>query len=634
MPPSLAAIVGPLKGSIIDLGSGCLSVGREKGNQVRIKSSSVSRRHCEIAEAEGRFKITDLESSNGTFVNDVPVQERTLEHGDRIRVGDSIFLFSLHKGPSDSASHQVEIRGGTVASKPLELTLADTVSVDSFVSKHPGEDRLVRDLSALVEISTAINSIREVETLQRELLQAIFKVIPAQRGAILQLASDEKTIASVFGTDRSARSKGPVEVSRTIIKHVLEKGVALMSNNVLARDDLSGADSLRLEEIRSVLAVPLVAFEKKLGLIYLYSTKQKVRFDEGHLRLLTAISSMAAVALENARHMVWLGAEKQRLQDDLGIEHNMVGESPPMRKVHKFIAKVAPTEATVLIWGESGTGKELIARALHNNSPRADKPFVAINCAALAETLLESEMFGHEKGAFTGATSQKKGKLEVADGGTLFLDEIGELAPSLQAKLLRVLQEHEFERVGGTRTVRVDTRLITATNKDLAEAVRKGTFREDLYYRINVVSLETPPLRERRGDIVLLASYFAEKYGARCKRKIVGIAPEARESLAGYHWPGNVRELENAIERAVVLGSTEILRQEDLPEVVLEANSAEGLSTAKYHDAVLEAKKRIILEAFDEAGANHNDAAKRLDLHPNYLHRLLRNMNLRNRLKK
>jgi transcriptional regulator with PAS, ATPase and Fis domain len=299
-----------------------------------------------------------------------------------------------------------------------------------------------------------------------------------------------------------------------------------------------------------------------------------------------------------------------------------------MQRVYHFISKVAPTEATVLISGESGTGKELAARAIHRNSKRAQKPFMAVNCAALNESLLESELFGHEKGSFTGAFVQKKGRLEIADGGTVFLDEIGELPPSLQVKLLRVLQEREFERVGGTVTIKVDLRLIAATNKNLEEAIDAGQFRHDLYYRLNVVSLEMPGLRDRREDIMLLANYFANKYGARCNRKLKGFSPEARTCLTAYDWPGNVRELENTIERAVVLGTTDWILPEDLPEAVLETNVTADGSSRTYHEAVVQNKKQIILRALAEAKNNHAEAARLLGIHPSYLQRLIRNLNL------
>jgi len=340
------------------------------------------------------------------------------------------------------------------------------------------------------------------------------------------------------------------------------------------------------------------------------------------------------VAIENARHFEWLVSENQRLIADFNIEHNLVGESPPIREVLQFISKVAPTDSTVLLSGESGTGKELAARAIHLNSKRADKTFMAVNCAALAESLLESELFGHEKGSFTGALMQKKGRLEIADGGTVFLDEIGELSPALQVKLLRVLQEREFERVGGTRAIKVDIRLITATNKNLEESIGNGTFRQDLYYRLNVVNLEMPPLRQRPEDIPLLANYFAAKYAERCNRRITGIAANAQARLASYYWPGNVRELENAIERAVVLGATDRILLEDLPESLLESEPAVAAPGAKYHEAVAETKRQIILSAMQQAKGSYTEAAKLLGVHPNYLHRLVRNLNLKDQLKK
>jgi len=351
-----------------------------------------------------------------------------------------------------------------------------------------------------------------------------------------------------------------------------------------------------------------------------------------HLQLVAAIAGISAVAIENARQFQWLETENERLLSDVNIEHNMIGESPAMQRVYHFISKVAPTDATVLINGESGTGKELAARAIHRNSKRAQKPFMAVNCAALNESLLETELFGHEKGSFTGALAQKKGRLEIADGGTIFLDEIGELTPALQVKLLRVLQEREFERVGGTVTINVDLRVIAATNKNLEEAIEAGQFRQDLYYRLNVVSLEMPALRDRREDIMLLANYFADKYGARCNRKLRGFAPETRACLTAYDWPGNVRELENTIERAVVLGTTDLVLAEDLPETMLE-RQVNVTNPATYHTAVAQAKKAIILNAMDQTQGDFNDAAKLLGVHPNYLHRLVRNLNLREQSK-
>jgi two-component system, NtrC family, response regulator HydG len=310
-----------------------------------------------------------------------------------------------------------------------------------------------------------------------------------------------------------------------------------------------------------------------------------------------------------------------------------------MRAVFQRLARVAPTDSTVLVTGESGTGKELVAYAIHSNSSRAERPFVAINCAAITETLLESELFGYEKGAFTGAVALKKGRLEMAEGGSVFLDEIGELSPALQAKLLRVLQDKAFERVGGTRRIAVDFRLIAATNRNLEEAITQGAFRRDLYYRLNVVALTIPPLRERPDDIPLLAQYFIRRHAGKIKRRVTGFTPAALACLSKYEWPGNVRELENAIERAVVLGSTDQILAEDLPDAVVEAGAegatiAPSSSSSRFHDVITQSKKDLIVQVFTKAGGNYTVAAQLLGLHPNYLHRLIRNLNLKASLKK
>ncbi len=633
MEPKLAAVAGPRQGTVISLGAVRTSVGRDATNELCLESMWVSRRHCVIERRGAGVTITDLGSHNGTFVNGVPVKQRTLLHGDQVRIGDSIFLVLLLESEPVPAGTPVELKEqGMVAGATFELSRA--ASSPAAAASPPPAGRAERDLSVLLRISTAINSIQGVEALERALLESIFEVVPAERGALLLAGRESDEIASTFGLEKNAGPGPGIKVSRTIVLRVLRERVSILCNDVRDSDDFGASQSLLGADVHSVLAVPLSFGDRLLGVVYLDSSRPKVRFDEGHLELLTAVAGIASVALENARQIEWLEGENRRLRQDAELSHSMVGESPAMDAVLGFVAKVAPTDSTVLITGESGTGKELVARALHQNSPRAARPFVAINCAALAETLLESEMFGHERGAFTGAVVQKKGKIEVADGGTLFLDEVGEMAPPLQAKLLRVLQEHVFERVGGTRPIKVDVRLITATNRDLKEMTRTGGFREDLFYRINVVALVVPPLRERREDIPLLARYFALKYGERCNRRVAGISTGALDCLMSYEWPGNVRELANAVERAVVLGSGEVIRPEDLPESVLEAEPRGGPSLTRYHEALKETKKQLIVKAFKEAGGNYAETARLLDVHPNYLHRLIRNMDLKGLLRK
>jgi len=626
MNPRLTAISGRLKGSVFAIDDLPVVIGRETTATLCIADASVSRRHSQIEKEDGHFVIADLESLNGTFVNDVPVKRRKLQHGDRVRIGDSQFIFLTHDADMNSSSEVRFDHGEVISGSTLQFRFNDALYV------------MARDLSALMKISTTINAIRGVEKLQKTLLDLLFEVVPAQRGVVLLtdsgIGSDDAAFVSVFGLDRDEGQDVSIKVSSKITNWVLKHGESILITNQAEAGKFQSAESMGPGQPASVMCVPLTMLDRTLGVIYLDTTEPTTVFDQDHLHLVSAISAITAVAIENARHFEWLVSENQRLIADFNIEHNLVGESAPIREVLQFISKVAPTDSTVLLSGESGTGKELAARAIHLNSRRADKAFMAVNCAALAESLLESELFGHEKGSFTGALMQKKGRLEIADGGTVFLDEIGELSPALQVKLLRVLQEREFERVGGTRAIKVDIRLITATNKNLEESIVQGTFRQDLYYRLNVVSLEMPPLRERHDDIPLLANYFAAKYAEKCNRKISGISAEAQARLVGYDWPGNVRELENAIERAVVLGATDRILLEDLPESVLESEPAATEPGTKYHEAVAETKKQIILSAMQQAKGNYTEAAKLLGVHPNYLHRLIRNLNLKDLLKR
>jgi Nif-specific regulatory protein len=368
-------------------------------------------------------------------------------------------------------------------------------------------------------------------------------------------------------------------------------------------------------------AVPIYAGGALTGALMLRGVKSDC------LPILSAISSLASVAVESVREAERLREDRAALESRIFGNGGILGRSAGILKLLQQIERLAPRDTTVLIQGESGTGKELVARLLHRQSPRAEAAFVAINCAAIAETLLESELFGHEKGAFTGASALKKGKLETADKGTLFLDEIGELALPMQAKLLRVLQEREVERVGATRAIPIDVRLIAATNRDLARKVEEGGFRRDLFHRLNVVALRTPPLRERKEDIPLLARHFLEHFGEPLK----DLTPEALRSLEAYDWPGNVRELANAMEHAVVMGDAGPVTVADLPESIQESAPSADLSA--FQSSVSDAKRESILRAYRQAGGDYKGAAKVLGLNPTYLLRLVRNLGLREALK-
>jgi Nif-specific regulatory protein len=621
MKPHIVAISEPLRGKVWDIDGEEFSIGREVSNQLSLDDPLLSRQHCIIKNEDGDFVIRDLGSHNKTFVNDVLITEKRLENGDYIRAGNSIFRFLTGEPLDAPVSGEVLLDDDSedwISVSTVKLRVEDVVTA------------MARDLGVLLKISTNINSLRGAESIQRELLRMIFEAVPAERGAILVMNQTPDDLSSVFGLGRNSDQLQPFRVSRTVVQQVLKEGVGLIANRVAESGQLAAtAESLYDLKVCALLCVPLLLRGKVQGLIYLDTKDPSVQYGEGHFTLLTAVAGIAALALDNAKHISWLETENERLRNEINIESDMIGSGLRMQEVHRLIAKVAPSSSTVLIRGESGTGKELAARAIHLNSPRANKPFIAINCAALNEPLLESELFGHEKGAFTGAVAQKKGKLEVAAGGTVFLDEVGELAPQLQAKLLRVLQDHRAERVGGLHPVKFDIRLIAATNRNLEAAIASGTFREDLYYRLNVVSFMMPRLKDRREDIALLANHFAVKHGRRCNRRVTGISAEALRCLMDYDWPGNVRELENAVERAVVLGSTDVIALDDLPEVVLSSRHSRDATGPGLYEALRNTKKQLISEALEQADYNYTQAASALGIHANNLHRLIRSMDLR-----
>jgi DNA-binding NtrC family response regulator len=603
--PRLVAVRGPLTGEVFRLAGGEVTLGRDATSTICVADPALSRRHCTFARNGATWLVRDDRSSNGTFVNSAQITSHDLLEGDRIDVGESTLLFVA--SASGAAS------GDFVDEEPIAPTTRLRMDETVYLERAPAaaeRSRVEHGLRALLTISTVVNSAATEAELHDQLLALMRELFEVQAAAVVALR-DDHDMAIV-------RSAADPSWDLRIVRGLVERAIA----------DRTGV--LNAAASPSVLCAAL----GPQSALYLVGSPQKGRFDEDHLQLVTAVARISAIALENVRRVAALERETERLQADLQLTHNMVGDSEPMRRVYERIARVARADTTALIVGETGTGKELAARAIHLNSPRARRPFIAINCAALTETLLETELFGHERGAFTGAVAQKRGKFELADGGTLFLDEVGEMPPPLQTKLLRVLQEREFERVGGTRPIRVDVRLISATNRSLPAEIKDGRFRQDLYFRLNVVSIEMPPLRERRSDIAALARHFVHRYVGKAGRRVTGISPRAMACLTGYDWPGNVRELENAIERALVLGSNDEILVDDLPETIVETapvpvQAAEG---GGYHAAVIDAKKQMILKAFRATSGSYTDTARMLGIHPNYLHRLIRNLGLKQTL--
>jgi transcriptional regulator with GAF, ATPase, and Fis domain len=566
---------------------------------------------CRVRAVDDGFELHALDEEAPVFVNGLPAATpRRLELRDELSIGDSMFVVAADEPQTSSPLIPCTVRDGIATDLPTYLK--GTFDLALLRGPVPQTDsRQEHELLTLLRAAAALSSIRGLAGLDAALAGLILDAIPVRRVALADGDDRTATIRSAWSASGEPDQAMTVDVAR--LATAIRERAALVVN---------------MEGVHAI-AAPMMAFGRATGCVWA-EAHPGTEIDLDHMRLLLVISALAAVAREQASETARLEETNESLRAEINLDHNMVGASRPMRTLFERIARVARTESTILLRGESGTGKELVARAAHRNSARADRPFIAINCAAITETLLESELFGHEKGAFTGAIGLKKGKLELADGGTLFLDEIGELPLPLQAKLLRALQEREFERVGGTRPLRVDFRLIAATNRDLEAAVKSGAFRQDLFYRLNVVSLVLPPLRDRREDIPALADYFVRKHAVRSGRHVHGLHPDALARLMKYDWPGNVRELENVIEQALALGVSDRITVEDLPASLSSAPRKSG--SLNYHETIEGTKRELILRAFEQADHSHTGAARLLGVHPNYLHRLLRNFDLRRTL--
>ncbi len=491
---------------------------------------------------------------------------------------------------------------------------------------QPQVRRELKELGLLFSISQILEQSLDLRDVMSPVLEAMADHMGMMRGTITLLNRDtgEILIEAAHGLSTDQRRRGRYHLGEGVTGQVVQTGrpavVPHISEDPMFLDRTGARQHLEKKDI-SFICVPIKLGPEVIGALSadrLFTDNIDLEED---LRLMSVISAMIANAVRLRQSALeerqLLLEENTRLQASLKDRYhpaNIIGNSKAMQMVYDLIAQVSSASATVLIRGESGTGKELVAHAIHFASPRASRPFIKVNCAALPESVIESELFGHEKGAFTGAHAQRKGRFELAAGGTLFLDEVGDLSPATQVKLLRVLQEKEFERVGGTETIKADVRVITATNSDLEKLIETGKFRTDLYYRLNVFPIHVPPLRERRTDILLLANHFAEKFSADTGKKIRRISTPAIDMLMSYHWPGNVRELENCIERAVLLSTDEVIHGHHLPPT-LQTAEASGTEPKGTLQATLDTVEReLIVEALKSARGNKAAAARSLGL--------------------
>jgi len=477
-------------------------------------------------------------------------------------------------------------------------------------------ENILNPLQAISRISQQINTLQDIDPLLRSILHIAMEVMGAERGFILMLDEGQKLSLRIAQNISEQQANDLGEISNSVLQQVMEKGEPVISFDAQTDDRFQGAQSIRIQRIQSIAAVPLTIKTRPIGAIYLDSLQKRAGFKAENLPFIIAFAHQAAIAIENSQLYAALREENRQLRKQIQDVHSfkeIIGRSPAMKQVFELMESVIDSDVTVLISGESGTGKELVARALHYNGPRKDKPFMALFCGALPENLLESELFGHKKGAFTGATADKKGLFEAVDGGSFFLDEIGDLSPKIQTELLRVIQEGEVKRIGETYVRHVDVRIIAATNKNLDELVKGGQFREDLYYRLNVIKIHLPPLRKREGDIPLLAHYFLDKYLAKTKKQVKGFVPEALKRLVNYHWPGNIRELENTIERALLFTKDVFIQPENLQLPETDVNLPEKMSLKDF-------EKQIVQKSLAENDNNISKTAEQLGVSRRWLH--------------
>jgi Nif-specific regulatory protein len=541
------------------------SIGRSLSNDISLRDPFVSRVHAKvIAGEDGSYEIQDVGAKQPIKVNEAVISRQRLKDGDKIRMGDSVLIFKsadtcFTTDVKFLATEEMSQETAEIASFSAKKTLpffAGDMNSKDLATLQNDHQRLM----LLYEFSRAVNSyLEDPHQILEVVMDTAFEMLEAERGFIALVDEESRELTCEWVRDNTqAQPQEKLEVSRTIVHKVLQEGVSILTVNALKDIQLAKVKSIKEYNIRSALCSPLLFQEEVMGVIYLDNRVSEGSFSQDDLRFLLALCQQAGIALGNARLHRQIVRENIRLENALRPRYQILGESEQMKKIYTTIKKIAPTDATVLIQGETGTGKELMAKVLHEMSDRRDEPFVAVNCAAIPKELIESELFGHEKGAFTGATSSRLGKFQMAHGGTIFLDEVADMSLDTQAKVLRTLEEKEVQPVGSTRTVKVDVRVIAATNRDLKKAVEKEEFREDLYFRLNVVPLELPPLRDRKKDIIPLAEYFA---AGRVKK----ISAQGQHLLQSYKWPGNVRELKNCIERAVIMGDGEMIQPEDLP---------------------------------------------------------------------
>jgi transcriptional regulator with GAF, ATPase, and Fis domain len=567
------------------------SIGSAPTNDIVLDDPSVAQSHAVIRLDKSGFELKALERSNPLRINGKKKRKALLAHGDEIEIGQVPLEFSILAGDGSAGSPSQKV-------SPEEIT--------GYQKLHEFSQKLLSDY--------------KLPVLLDNLLDSIISITSADKGFLILVEDQEFRIKVARNLERQNIEDAVEQVSDSIIRKVVDSKRPLIVSDALSNNEFNSSQSVINLNLSSVMCVPLIDRGQLIGLIYVGNENVANLFERRHLDLLTVFASQASLIIANAIMVRSLQLDKELLSERISEMRfgRIIGACDAMKEIYRTVEKVAPTTVNVLVIGQTGTGKELIAHEIHRRSPRAEKPFVTINCGAIPESLLESELFGHVKGAFTGANQTRQGKFQAADGGTIFLDEIGEMPVNLQVKLLRVLQEHTVTKVGATSPEKIDIRVVAATNKDLDKAVREGEFREDLYYRLNVVLLELPPLSERGNDVVLIAKYLIRELSEELGVPHKELSKEAIQALSKYAWPGNIRQLENRLKKAIVLADSSVLSPDDLdlPPEVLEPIMP--LSEAKERFAL-----RYVLEALERNEGNRTQTARELDVDPRTIFRYL-----------
>jgi len=614
-----------------------LTLGRAPTNHVVIHDERASRLHAEIFPTPAGWSIRDLTSRNGTFFGpDALDTERLLSPGDVFSIGRLEIMFCPGEPPA-TLSGTAEF-DATTAARPAEpdgwqATIrhrrARSRLLDAIGETGEFVPRVGRAAADLCRLAFALGRAADARASARLALDSALQGTAATRGAVF--------LPAAIACGQPTSAPGSLEPFATTPPdwHDAATRLAGLVATVVGTDEALLACDARATDRSTTLSAPIRAGGRAIGAMHVEMPPGGREATPDDLEFVMAVCDAVGVAIENlsareilSSRLASTADENERLKRRLGEESRMVGASPVMDAIKGRIARVAATKATVLVRGESGVGKELVARAIHDASDRRNGPFVCMNCAALSETLLESELFGHEKGAFTGATERKAGKFETAHKGTLMLDEIGEMSPTIQAKFLRVLEGHPFERVGGSSRVQVDVRVVAATNRDLEQAVAAGEFRRDLYFRLKVIEILVPPLRKRREDIEPLARHYLQRFSGEAGRRVRDFTPEALDALRSYHWPGNIRELRNVIERAVVLSADEVIAADELALSQLsspgDTGRKSGERAAPFVPLTLdELEQRHVQATLAVVGGNKTKAATMLGIERSTLDRKL-----------